>query len=85
MPDDLAQLLAYTAGIKGQVPVPEPVPDPTVTVVVPRMVTEQLRGNPDTAVRTAARSEPTIHRGQGYTMRVTAPLNMHLAIVRTPA
>lgn len=59
--------------------------EPTVTVNVPGLVAEHLHASPDTAVREAVRDGETIRRGQGYSVRVTAPLSVHQAMAEETA
>ncbi|WP_309227557.1 recombinase family protein [Streptomyces lunaelactis] len=78
VPDDLSSLLDGDGRGNDDQAVAA---DPVAVVDVPGLVAEQLHGSPDTAVRDAVRSGQTIRRGQGYSVRVTAPLSVHLSMV----
>ncbi|MFB8044176.1 recombinase family protein [Streptomyces hydrogenans] len=54
-------------------------PDPTLALDVPGLLAEQLREVEDEAVREAVAAGREIRRGQGYSVRVTAPLTVHQA------
>ncbi|MFE2045914.1 recombinase family protein [Streptomyces sp. NPDC059477] len=56
--------------------------DPVVVVDVPGLVAEHLADVADNAVRRALAAGQTIRRGQGYSVRVTAPLTVHLSMVQ---
>ena len=55
--------------------------DQAVAVDVPGLLAERLRNAPDTAIRDALHHGRTIRRGQGYSVRVTAPLTVHRAML----
>ncbi|MDT9686419.1 recombinase family protein [Streptomyces sp. TRM76323] len=55
--------------------------DPVVVVDVPGLVAETLVDVADDAVRQALDAGQTIRRGQGYSVRVTAPVSVHLAMI----
>jgi DNA invertase Pin-like site-specific DNA recombinase len=61
-----------------------PTPDPGTTVVldVPGLLADHLRDTRDTAVGEALLSGRTIRRGQGYSVRVSAPLPLHRAVLQ---
>jgi DNA invertase Pin-like site-specific DNA recombinase len=59
--------------------------DPVVVVDVPGLVAEHLADAAEDAVRQALQDGQTIRRGQGYSVRVTAPLSVHLAMVEQSA
>ncbi|MFF4442436.1 recombinase family protein [Streptomyces sp. NPDC001621] len=59
--------------------------DPMVSIDVPGLFAEHLQGATDTAVRDALREGRTIRRGQGYSLRVTAPLSVHRAALEACA
>lgn len=59
--------------------------DPTVVVDVPGLVAENLVDVADDAVREALQSGQTIRRGQGYSVRVTAPASVHAAMIEHSA
>ncbi|MEV8347157.1 recombinase family protein [Streptomyces niveus] len=80
VPDDLGELLDETA--VGDVDQEQAVDaDPVVVVDVPGLVAEQLHGSPDTEVRDAVRGGQTIRRGQGHSVRISAPLSVHVAMI----
>jgi putative DNA-invertase from lambdoid prophage Rac len=60
---------------------PAVVADPLAVVDVPGLVVEQLVDVADDAVRQAVAAGQTIRRGQGYSVRVTAPVSVHVAMV----
>ncbi|MFG3517602.1 hypothetical protein [Streptomyces bobili] len=49
---------------------------------VPGLLADRLQGTQDTAVHEALRSGRTIRRGQGYSVRVAAPLALHQAALK---
>ena len=55
--------------------------DPTVSVDVPGLLAEHLHGTEDAAIRDALVGGRTVRRGQGYSVRVTAPLSVHQALL----
>lgn len=59
--------------------------DPTVVVDVPGLVAEHLVDVADDTVRQALQNGQTIRRGQGYLVRVTAPLSVHAAMIEHSA
>ncbi|MDX3516107.1 recombinase family protein [Streptomyces caniscabiei] len=59
--------------------------DPTVVVDVPGLVAEHLVDVADDAVREALQNGQTIRRGQGYLVRVTAPVSVHAAMIEHSA
>ncbi|MFD7917153.1 hypothetical protein ACFV30_41870 [Streptomyces sp. NPDC059752] len=85
-PDDLSQLLGDHA-TRPAAAADQPLPDadPTVVVDVPGLVAEHLADAADTAVRQALAAGQTIRRGQGYSVRVTAPLTVHRAMIEHSA
>ncbi|MFJ7271987.1 recombinase family protein [Streptomyces sp. NPDC099050] len=56
-------------------------PDPSVVVDVPGLVAEALADVANGAVRIALTDGQTIRRGQGYSVRVTAPLSVHRVMI----
>ncbi|MEU9348972.1 helix-turn-helix domain-containing protein [Streptomyces sp. NPDC048278] len=85
VPDDLSELLdgddQDADGGRDQ----EADADAVVVVDVPGLVAESLVDVADGAVRQALDAGQTIRRGQGYSVRVTAPLSLHLAMVEQPS
>ncbi|MGA5220896.1 recombinase family protein [Streptomyces cinereoruber] len=59
--------------------------DPVVVVDVPGLVAENLVDVADDAVRQALDGGQTIRRGQGYSVRVTAPASVHVAMIEHSA
>ncbi|MFE9437038.1 recombinase family protein [Streptomyces sp. NPDC006640] len=53
--------------------------DPVVVIDVPGLVAEQLLVAEDDAIRDALAAGQTVRRGQGYSLRVAAPLGVHQA------
>ncbi|MFE7268534.1 recombinase family protein [Streptomyces sp. NPDC057592] len=80
VPDDPGQLLADAADDQEQAAV-----DPTVVVDVPGLVVEYLADVTDDEVRQALADGQTIRRGQGRSVRVTAPLTVHQAMIEHSA
>ncbi|QCX82379.1 Putative DNA-invertase (plasmid) [Streptomyces sp. YIM 121038] len=64
-----------------QAPDPDPEPEQPHMDDVPGLLSEHLKDTPDTAVGAALRGGRTIRRGQGYSVRVTAPLALHQAVL----
>lgn len=60
-------------------------PDPSVVVDVPGLVAEALADVTNGAVRIALTDGQTIRRGQGYSVRVTAPLSVHRVMIEESA
>ncbi|MFD9007127.1 recombinase family protein [Streptomyces sp. NPDC059582] len=85
VPDDLSELLDGD----GQEDVGDDVQavaaDPVVVVDVPGLVAEHLVDVADDAVRQALAAGQTIRRGQGYSVRVTAPVSVHVAMIEHSA
>ncbi|MFE7056036.1 recombinase family protein [Streptomyces californicus] len=78
VPDDLSSLLdgdGQGDADEGQAVAT----DPVVALDVPGLLAEELRTATDTAVRDAFAAGQTIRRGQGYSVRVSAPLSVHQA------
>ncbi|MFE2528762.1 recombinase family protein [Streptomyces sp. NPDC059382] len=63
----------------------QPPADPVVVVDVPGLVAEHLVDVADDAVRQALADGQTIRRGQGYSVRVTAPVSVHVAMIEHSA
>ncbi|MEU8967064.1 recombinase family protein [Streptomyces sp. NPDC048491] len=59
--------------------------DPVAVVDVPGLVAEHLADVPNYAVRQALAAGQTIRRGQGYSVRVTAPVSVHAAMIEHSA
>jgi putative DNA-invertase from lambdoid prophage Rac len=62
-----------------------PAPDQPVALDLPGLLADHLRIAGDEAVRHAIDSGRTIRRGQGHTLRVTAPLALHRAALEQSA
>ncbi|MET8855542.1 recombinase family protein [Streptomyces sp. NPDC004579] len=59
--------------------------DPIVVIDVPGLVAEQLLIVDDDAIRNALATGQTVRRGQGYSLRVAAPLGVHQAALEACA
>jgi hypothetical protein len=77
LPDQLDTLSA--AGEPAPAPTP---PDPAVTLDLPRLLADHLNAAGADAVRQALGAGRTIRRGQGHTVRVTAPIALHRAALQ---
>ncbi|MFP3963003.1 helix-turn-helix domain-containing protein [Actinomadura fulvescens] len=77
LPDRLDTLPA--AGEPADAPTP---PGPAVTLDLPGLLADHLNAAGDDAVRQALGAGRTIRRGQGHTVRVTAPIALHRAALR---
>lgn len=84
VPDDLGQLLDDDADSVAEDQEQQADTDPVVSIDVPGLVAEHL-ANADDAVRQALESGQTIRRGQGYSVRVAAPLSVHVAMIEQSA
>ncbi|MEU0002418.1 recombinase family protein [Streptomyces microflavus] len=86
VPDDLSSLLdggdQDDVADDGQEQAPA---DPVAVVDVPGLVAEHLVDVADDAVRQALAAGQTIRRGQGYSVRVTAPVSVHVAMIEHSA
>ncbi|MFD7867817.1 recombinase family protein [Streptomyces sp. NPDC059783] len=86
VPDDLGSLLGDDVTASRRHDVAEDAEtDPVVAVDVPGLVAEHLVDVADDAVRQALDAGTTIRRGQGYSVRVTAPVSVHAAMVEHSA
>ncbi|WP_073747475.1 recombinase family protein [Streptomyces sp. CB02115] len=87
VPEDLEAVPGEEATAPGEAPgggrVQEA--DPVVMVDVPGLVAEHLVDVADEPVRQALAAGQTIRRGQGYSVRVTAPVSVHAAMVEHTA
>ncbi|MFE4539677.1 recombinase family protein [Streptomyces scopuliridis] len=77
VPDDLSELLDGDVQTVAA--------DPVAVVDVPGLVAERLLDVADDAVRQALAAGQTIRRGQGYSLRVAAPLGVHRAALEACA
>jgi DNA invertase Pin-like site-specific DNA recombinase len=66
------------AAVDGQ---EEPAVDPTVLVEVPGLVAQHLQDSGDEAIRRFLEGGQAIRRGQGYSVRVPAPLSVHVSMI----
>ncbi|MFE9241781.1 recombinase family protein [Streptomyces sp. NPDC007007] len=86
VPDDLAlpgeEATAADGGPDGG---REKAADPVVAVDVPGLVAEHLVDVAAEPVRQALAAGQTIRRGQGYSVRVTAPVSVHTAMIEHTA
>lgn len=62
----------------------QPRPQPDVVLDLPGLLADHLHGAGDETIRKALASGRTIRRGQGHSLRITAPLELHLAALRAP-
>jgi hypothetical protein len=60
-------------------------PDPEVTLDLPGLLADHLNAAGDDAVRQALAAGRTIRRGQGHSVRLTAPLTLHRAALHQSA
>ncbi|WP_346342898.1 recombinase family protein [Streptomyces sp. SID5614] len=87
VPEDLDAVGEEEATAPGEAPVGGRVQeaDPVVAVDVPGLVAEHLADVDDEPVRQALAAGQRIRRGQGYSVRVTAPVSVHTAMVERTA
>ncbi|WP_097249984.1 hypothetical protein [Streptomyces sp. 1222.2] len=79
VPDDLQELLGEPGSEESPEPETPAAADPVVSIDVPGLLAEHLQGTADIAVRAALGDGRTIRRGQGFSLRVAAPLSVHQA------
>lgn len=79
VPEGLDELLGESDGEESPEPEAPAAADPVVSIDVPGLLSEHLQNSKDAAVRAALRDGRTIRRGQGYSLRVAAPLSVHQA------
>ncbi|WKK27828.1 recombinase family protein (plasmid) [Streptomyces olivoreticuli] len=84
-PDGLGALLDDVVDDGQDEEATPPVADPAVSVDVPGLAAEHLANVADEEVRQALAAGLTIRRGQGYSVRVTAPVSVHVAMVEHSA
>ncbi|EDX20932.1 MULTISPECIES: hypothetical protein [Streptomyces] len=58
------------------------VTEPSHTIDVPGLLAEHLKAIETAEIRDALRGGRTIRRGQGYSVRVTAPLTLHRTMLK---
>ncbi|MFJ6486606.1 recombinase family protein [Streptomyces sp. NPDC091682] len=85
VPDDLSELLDGDGQDDVGGDVQAVAADPVAVVDVPGLVAENLADVADDAVRQALVNGQTIRRGQGYSVRVTAPASVHRAMIEASA
>ncbi|MEV5204922.1 recombinase family protein [Streptomyces sp. NPDC053720] len=87
VPDDLSELLGNDdQGTLVDGAQEEATVDPVVVVDMPGLVVEHLLADlADQTMREALTAGQTIRRGQGYSVRVTAPLSLHTSMVERAA
>ncbi|MFH9426427.1 recombinase family protein [Streptomyces sp. NPDC017529] len=85
LPDDLSELLDGDGRDDVADDDQAVATDPVVAVDVPGLVAEHLADVADDTVRQALKNGRTIRRGQGYSVRVTAPLSVHVAMIEHSA
>ena len=84
VPDDLAALLdREDQGDTADEPAVAA--DPVVAVDVPGLVAQYLADVADEPVRQVLAAGQTIRRGQGHSLRITAPLSVHTAMIERSA
>ncbi|MEV7279261.1 recombinase family protein [Streptomyces sp. NPDC093111] len=66
-------------------PEQQPEPDPVITLDLPGLLTDHLLAGGDETIRTALASGRTIHRSQGHSLRITAPLELHRTALQQAA
>ncbi|MBO2461542.1 recombinase family protein [Actinomadura violacea] len=64
---------------------PGPVADAPVTLDLPGLLADHLHAAGDDTIRQAIAAGRTIRRGQGHSVRLTAPLTLHLAALHQSA
>lgn len=84
-PSDLAHLGEESTAEESPVTETAAAADPVVTIDVPGLLAEHLQDAADVAVREALRDGRSIRRGQGYSLRVAAPLSVHRAALEASA
>ncbi|MFI0420784.1 recombinase family protein [Spongiactinospora sp. 9N601] len=62
-----------------------PEPNPVITLDLPGLLADHLLAGGDETVRTALSSGRTIRRGQGHSLRITAPLELHRTALQQAA
>ncbi|MFJ6709245.1 MULTISPECIES: recombinase family protein [unclassified Streptomyces] len=85
VPADLGELLGELDGEESPEPEVPAAVDPVVSVDVPGLLVEHLQNADDVALRDALSGGRTIRRGQGYSLRVAAPLGVHRAALEACA
>ncbi|WP_331481673.1 recombinase family protein [Streptomyces rubrogriseus] len=85
VPDDLSSLVDGEDQDNVADDGPAVAADPVAVVDVPGLVAEHLVDVADDAVRQALAAGQTIRRGQGYSVRVTAPVSVHAAMIEHSA
>ncbi|MFB6717084.1 recombinase family protein [Streptomyces sp. NPDC056237] len=66
-------------------PATEQQPEPVITLDLPGLLADHLLADGDETVRTALASGRTIRRGQGHSLRITAPLELHRTALQQAA
>lgn len=84
-PENLGELLEEPGGEEKAGPESPAAADPVVSIDVPGLLAEHLQDAADVVVRDALRGGRTIRRGQGYSLRVAAPLSIHRAALEACA
>ena len=77
---DIPDLLGGGVGAEPALQMPSP--GTAVVLDVPGLLADHLQGTEDAGVREALRGGRSIRRGQGYSVRVTAPLTLHQAALQ---
>ncbi|MEU5483547.1 recombinase family protein [Streptomyces mirabilis] len=85
VPEDLGELLGKLDGEGSPESEALVAGDPVVSIDVPGLLAEHLQNADDVALRDALSGGRTIRRGQGYSLRVAAPLGVHRAALEACA
>lgn len=85
VPEDLGELLGELDGEESPESEAPAAADPVVSIDVPGLLAEHLQDADDVALREALSGGRTIRRGQGYSLRVAAPLGVHRAALEACA
>ncbi|MFF9819798.1 recombinase family protein [Streptomyces sp. NPDC014006] len=85
VPNDPVELLGELGGEEKPEPEASAPADPVVSIDVPGLLAEHLQDAADVVVRDALRGGRSIRRGQGYSLRVAAPLSVHRAALEACA
>ncbi|MFC7841914.1 recombinase family protein [Streptomyces sp. NPDC057382] len=85
VPSDPRELLGELGGEESSEPEASAPADQVVSIDVPGLLAEHLQDAADVVVRDTLRGGRTIRRGQGYSLRVAAPLSVHRAALEVCA
>ncbi|MFJ2202814.1 recombinase family protein [Streptomyces violaceusniger] len=79
---DVGDDLKEPGGVPADAEDQEQAPEQPHAIDVPGLLADHFDGTPDAAVHEALHSGRTIRRGQGHSVRVTAPLALHQATLQ---